>query len=64
MEQNIFDNSNGLAIYQVISFIIFFMVFLGVAVWIFIMDKNYVKKMSEIPLDNNNEVELIEGEKL
>ncbi len=38
------------------------MVFLGVAVWIFIMDKNYVKKMSEIPLDNNNEVELIEGE--
>jgi len=61
MEQNIFDGSNGLAIYQVISFIIFFLIFIGVIIWIVKMDKGLIKRMQSIPLDNDTDDETLIG---
>jgi hypothetical protein len=64
MEQSIFDGSNGLAIYQVISFMIFFLIFIGVIIWIIKMDKGLIERMKSIPLDNDTDDEtLIRGSK-
>ena len=62
MEQNIFNSSFNLAVFQIISTAIFILVFIGVVVWIFKMDKNIIKKMAEIPLDKDNNETINEGE--
>jgi len=62
MEQNIFNSSFNLAVFQIISTAIFILVFIGVVVWIFKMDKNIIKKMAEIPLDKDNNETNTEGE--
>ena len=71
MEQNIFNGSNELAIYQVISFIIFMLIFIGVIVWVFTLDKGIIKKMGEIPLEDDSNSSILfdnesshEGEKI
>ena len=71
MEQNIFNGSDGLAIYQVISFIIFMLIFIGVIIWVFTMDKGLIKKMGEIPLEHDSDDKILfdntsrqEGEKI
>lgn len=59
MEQNIFNGSDGLAIYQVISFIIFMLIFIGVIIWVFTMDKGLIKKMGEIPLEDDSDGKIL-----
>ncbi|MFI5144063.1 MAG: cytochrome C oxidase Cbb3 [Ignavibacteria bacterium] len=61
MEQSIFDGSNGLAIYQVISFMIFFLIFIGVIIWIIKMDKGLIERMKSIPLDSDTDDEALIG---
>ena len=41
----------GIEIYPLISFIIFFLFFLTLAIWAFGADKEFIKKQSQIPLD-------------
>jgi cytochrome c oxidase cbb3-type subunit IV len=45
----------GIEIYPMISFIIFFLFFIGVTVWVFKTDKRFFKKMGDLPLDNNTD---------
>jgi cytochrome c oxidase cbb3-type subunit 4 len=42
-------------IYPLISLIIFVLFFVGLVVYVIMSDKNYIKKMSDMPLDNNDE---------
>jgi cytochrome c oxidase cbb3-type subunit IV len=50
----------GIEIYPMISFLIFFIFFIGVTWWVFRQDKNLIRELSDIPLDGNqNEIENI-----
>ncbi|RPI13833.1 MAG: cbb3-type cytochrome c oxidase subunit 3 [Ignavibacteriae bacterium] len=56
MFNQIFENIEGIEIYPIISFVIFFLFFIAVTVWIFRMDKSYVKQMEVIPLDEDSNI--------
>jgi cbb3-type cytochrome oxidase subunit 3 len=45
----------GIEIYPMISFLIFFLFFIGVTVWVFKKDKRFFSKMGDLPLDKNND---------
>jgi cytochrome c oxidase cbb3-type subunit IV len=45
----------GIEIYPLISFLIFFLFFIGVTIWVFKTDKGFFAKMENLPLDNNND---------
>jgi hypothetical protein len=42
------ENING---YGLFSFILFFGFFIGVLVWVFLLKKNYLNHMGDLPLD-------------
>ena len=46
----------GVSVFPIIGLILFFLIFIGVVIWAFKADKNYIKKMENIPFDNSNEV--------
>ncbi len=56
MFKYLFDSIAGVEIFPIISLILFFVLFIGIVVWAVRADKNYLKKMEELPLDvsNNN----------
>ena len=56
MFQYLFDSIAGIEIFPIISLLLFFSLFLGIVFWAVRVDKNYLKKMEELPLDvsNNN----------
>ena len=51
MFQYIFDSIAGIEIFPIISLLLFFGLFLGIVYWAVRADKNYLKKMEELPLD-------------
>ena len=53
MYKDILQNTENLAIWPVISFIIFFLFFLILVWWAFTADRKYIKEMSSLPLDEN-----------
>lgn len=53
--KNHMDSISGIEIYPVISLLIFFTFFVALFWWVFTAKKDYIKKMSNIPLDNENE---------
>lgn len=44
---------DGIEIYPVISFVVFFLFFATVLIWVWKGDKNFFKRMSDIPLNEN-----------
>ncbi len=50
---NYLESITGIGIYPLTSFMIFFVFFLGVALYVIKADKTYLKKVSQIPLDIN-----------
>ena len=48
--------------FQIIAFLIFFPVFIGIIIWTFRANKDYLKKMSRLPLENGSLVESKIGE--
>ena len=40
----------GIEIFPLISFVIFFLFFLGLLIWVFRTDKEHIRKMAEMPL--------------
>ncbi|MEW6062098.1 MAG: CcoQ/FixQ family Cbb3-type cytochrome c oxidase assembly chaperone [Bacteroidota bacterium] len=57
MISNILSSIDGIAVYPVISLLIFLPFFVAVTIWIFKLDKQYLKRMSELPLDADQEEE-------
>ena len=46
----------GVSVFPIIGLILFFLFFIGIIIWAFKADKNYITKMENIPLENGNEV--------
>ncbi|KXK54421.1 MAG: cbb3-type cytochrome c oxidase subunit IV [Chlorobi bacterium OLB5] len=53
MYKKVLENITGIEIYPEISLIIFFVFFLLILGWIFTLNKSYIKKMENIPLDES-----------
>lgn len=51
MYKNVLEGINGVDIYPVISLVIFFLFFLGVLIWVLKVDKSYISKMGNLPLE-------------
>ena len=51
MFQYLFDSIAGVEIFPIISLILFFTLFIGIVFWAIRADKDYLKKMEELPLD-------------
>ena len=45
----------GIEVFPMISFMIFFIFFLGLLWWVFKMDKKNITEVSALPLDNNSD---------
>lgn len=52
------ESISGIEIYPIISLIIFFTFFVVLFWWVFTAKKEYIKTVSNIPLDNQNQTEL------
>ncbi len=55
MLSRIYPGAEGYEIFQGLSLVLFFLVFVGVVFAIFTMKKGYVEKMSNMPLDLEND---------
>ncbi|MFA4923128.1 MAG: cbb3-type cytochrome c oxidase subunit 3 [Ignavibacteriaceae bacterium] len=55
MFSNYLSAIEGVSIFAVISLLIFLTAFIFMVVWIFRIDKSYVKKMESLPLDAEDE---------
>lgn len=53
--KNHMESITGIEIYPIISLLIFFFFFAGLFYWVFTAKKEYIDRMSDIPLDNENE---------
>jgi cytochrome c oxidase cbb3-type subunit 4 len=53
MYKNVLQSIDNIAIWPVISFVIFFVFFLCLLWWVFTVDKKMIQKMSEMPLESN-----------
>lgn len=52
-----FESISGIAIYPIISFLIFFFFFLAVTYLVITMDKKKVEELANMPLDQDFETE-------
>jgi hypothetical protein len=52
--KNHMDSIAGIEIYPIISLLIFFTFFVVLFWWVFTAKKDYIKKVSNLPLENQN----------
>ncbi|MBC3759390.1 MULTISPECIES: CcoQ/FixQ family Cbb3-type cytochrome c oxidase assembly chaperone [Hyunsoonleella] len=52
--KNHMESITGIEIYPIISLLIFFIFFVALFWWVVSAKKDYIKKVSNIPLDNQN----------
>ncbi|MEO5978594.1 MAG: cbb3-type cytochrome c oxidase subunit 3 [Chryseolinea sp.] len=55
MYKNVLQSIDHIEVWPVISFIIFFIFFISLLWWVFTVDKNVIKAMSEIPFDSKDQ---------
>ncbi|MCF7561333.1 CcoQ/FixQ family Cbb3-type cytochrome c oxidase assembly chaperone [Sabulilitoribacter multivorans] len=53
--KNHMESIIGIEIYPIISLLIFFIFFVVLFWWVFTAKKDYIEKVSNIPLDNHND---------
>ena len=46
----------GVAIFPILSLLIFFAVFVGLGIWVFSYNKEKITEMSQIPLDDDQTI--------
>lgn len=51
MYKNVLQSIDNIALWPVISFVIFFVFFLCLLAWVFTVDKKMIQKMSELPFE-------------
>lgn len=61
MYKNVLQAIEGIEIYPLISFTIFFLFFLGLLVYVALMDKKYVSNMSSFACSDDDQDETIGG---
>ncbi len=57
MFSNYLSTIDGVSIFPIISLLLFFGIFVGIIIWVIKLNKNYISKMENLPLEN--ELELI-----
>ncbi|TPE45903.1 hypothetical protein [Pontibacter mangrovi] len=55
MYKNVLEAIDGIEIYPIISFSIFFIFFLGLLLYVSLLDKKHVEAMSQIPCAQDND---------
>ena len=63
MYKNVLQAIDGIEIYPLISFSIFFVFFLGLIVYVILMDKNYAQAMSSIACEDETNDTTLGGTK-
>jgi cbb3-type cytochrome oxidase subunit 3 len=53
--KNYMDTIDGIEIFPIISLLIFFIFFVVLFWWVFTAKKDYIKEVSNIPLDNQKD---------
>lgn len=53
MFKEVLQSIEGIGIYPIISMIVFILFFVAVIIWYFKADKKYLKKMKNLPLDED-----------
>jgi hypothetical protein len=54
MYKSVLQSIDGIEIYPIISFVIFFLFFLGLLAYVLVAKKEYIQSMKEMPLQNEN----------
>lgn len=63
MYKDVLQSIEGVEFYTIVSMILLILFFIGMTIWLFKVDKKYVKDMSELPLEENqNEFSNFSGE--
>ena len=55
MYKNVLQSIDNIAIWPVISFVIFFLFFICLLWWVFTTDKKFIDKMKSMPIENSVE---------
>ncbi len=53
MYKNVLQNIDNIAIWPLISFVIFFLFFICLLWWVFTTDKKVIDKMKDLPLEKS-----------
>lgn len=53
----------GVSIFPIISLVLFFVMFSGILFWVLKKDKSYMENLANMPLQENNDIELNEESK-
>ena len=63
MFKEVLQSIEGIEFYTIVSMIILILFFIGIVIWLFKVDKKYIKHMCELPLkEDNNQVSNYLGE--
>ncbi len=54
MYKNVLQTIDNIAIWPVVSFVIFFIFFIVLLWWVFSVDRKFIDKMRSLPMDNEN----------
>lgn len=55
MYKEILQSIEGISIYPIISLVVFVLFFVIILVWMLKVDKNYIKKMENLPFEKEEE---------
>jgi cytochrome c oxidase cbb3-type subunit IV len=55
MIKDLLQSVEGITIYPIISLIVFVLFFVLIIIWMIKVDKNYIKKMENLPLEKDEE---------
>jgi len=63
MFKEVLQSIEGVEFYTIVSMLILILFFIGIIIWLFKVDKKYIKHMSELPLnEERNQVSNYSGE--
>jgi len=63
MFKEVLQSIEGIEFYTIVSMLILILFFIGMIIWLFKVDKKYIKHMSELPLnEERNQVSNYSGE--
>jgi flagellar biogenesis protein FliO len=54
MFKEVLQSIEGIEFYTIVSMLICILFFIGMTIWLFKVDKNYIKAMSELPLNEES----------
>ncbi len=57
MFKELLQDVEGLELLADISLIFFFVAFILIVIWVMLLDKNFTKYMSKLPLENDNNID-------